>query len=106
MDGSRGGPDRRWGGVPERGAISQTAHSGTSQGLLRPEQGGARSGGKVTCVNCQCGRKEGSVLFNDALNTFYLRLYGRKEGSVLFNDALNTFYLRLYGRKEGRKCFI
>ena len=22
---------------------------------------------------------------------------GRKEGSVLFNDALNTFYLRLYG---------
>ena len=34
----------------------------------------------------------------------------RKEGSVLFNDALNTFYLRLYGVrhmvKEGRKCFI
>ena len=22
---------------------------------------------------------------------------GRKEGYVLFNDALNTFYLRLYG---------
>ena len=53
------------------------------------------------------GRKEGNVLFNDALNTFYLRLYGvrlmvkdhlgRKEGNVLFNDALNTFYLRLYG---------
>ena len=54
-------------------------------------------------------RKEGNVLFNDALNTFYLRLYGvghmvkdhsdseRKEGNVLFNDALNTFYLRLYG---------
>ena len=39
----------------------------------------------------------GNVLFNDALNTFYLRLYGRKEGNVLFNDALNTFYLRLYG---------
>ena len=59
-------------------------------------------------------RKEGNVLFNDALNTFYLRLYGirhivtegRKEGNVLFNDALNTFYLRLYGIrhiKEGRK---
>ena len=42
------------------------------------------------------GRKEGNVLFNDALNTFYLRLYGRKEGNVLFNDTLNTFYLRLY----------
>ena len=22
---------------------------------------------------------------------------GRKKGNVLFNDALNTFYLRLYG---------
>ena len=38
---------------------------------------------------------------------------GRKEGNVLFNDALNTFYLRLYGvghmvknqsdRERGRK---
>ena len=74
--------------------------------------------------------KEGNVLFNDALNTFYLRkemFYLMthsthfvtviwKEGNVLFNDALNTFYLRkemfylmtqlntfylrLYGRKE------
>ena len=56
-------------------------------------------------------RKEGNVLFNDTLNTFYLWLYcvghmikdhsdsenGRKEGNVLFNDTLNTFYLRLYG---------
>ena len=44
---------------------------------------------------------------------------GGKEGSVLFNDTLNTFYLRLYSvghmvkdhsdserGKEGRKCFI
>ena len=51
-------------------------------------------------------RKEGNVLFNDALNTFCLWLYsirGRKEGNVLFNDALNTFCLWLYsirGRKE------
>ena len=50
-----------------------------------------------TNVNLE-GRKEGNVLFNDALNTFYLRLYGReRERNVLFNDALNTFYLRLYG---------
>ena len=43
--------------------------------------------------------KEGNVLFNDALNTFYLRLYcvghmnrgdHNKEGNVLFNDALST----------------
>ena len=40
--------------------------------------------------------RERNVLFNDALNTFYLRLYGR-ERNILFNDALNTFYLRLYG---------
>ena len=25
------------------------------------------------------------------------RKEGKKEGNVLFNDALNTFYLRLYG---------
>ena len=25
------------------------------------------------------------------------RYHKRKEGNVLFNDALNTFYLRLYG---------
>ena len=55
-------------------------------------------------------KKEGNVLFNNALNTFYLRLYGvrhmvknnsdrgrKKEGNILFNDALNTFYLQLYG---------
>ena len=36
------------------------------------------------------------------MNTFNIRSfmtspYFRKEGIVLFNDALNTFYLRLYG---------
>ena len=75
--------------------------------------------------------RERNVLFNYALNTFYLRLYGirhmvkdhsdsekgnplpphglllsiNSKGSficifymhVLFNDALNIFYLRLYG---------
>ena len=40
-------------------------------------------------------KRKGNVLFNDTLNTFYLRLYG--ESIVLFNDTLNTFYLRLYG---------
>ena len=54
------------------------------------------------------GRKE-MFLFNNTLNTFYLRLYGviRKEGNVSFNDALNTFYLWLYGviRKEGNVSF-
>ena len=81
----------------------------------------------------QSRRKEGNVLFNDALDTFYFTegrkerfylmthsthfIYGRKErfyltthsthfilrkeGKVLFNDALNTFYFT-----EGRKGFI
>ena len=53
--------------------------------------------------------RERNVLLNDALNTFYLRLYGirhmvkdhsdseKGERNVLLNDALNFFYLRLYG---------
>ena len=49
--------------------------------------------------------KEGHVLFNDALNTFYLRLYGREEGNFLFNDALNTFLFTVIW-KEGRKFLI
>ena len=49
------------------------------------------------------GRKEGNVLFDNALNTFCLVIW--KEGNVLFDDALNTFYLRLYGRKEGNVLF-
>ena len=32
-----------------------------------------------------------------SLETNLVRAQGRKEGNVLFNDALNTFYLRLYG---------
>ena len=39
--------------------------------------------------------------------TEVIAIVGRKEGNVLFNDALNTFYLRLYGVrhmvKEERK---
>ena len=40
------------------------------------------------------------ICTNSQQNTRYricLVLHGRKEGNVLFNDALNTFYLRLYG---------
>ena len=34
---------------------------------------------------------------NNALEVCNLILLLEKEGNVLFNDALNTFYLRLYG---------
>ena len=38
------------------------------------------------------------LLFNDTPARKTDRLLGRKEGHVLFNDALNTFFnLRLYG---------
>ena len=53
-------------------------------------------------------KKEGNILFNDALNTFYFTVIwkeGRKEGNILFNDALNTFYFTVIW-KEGRKCVI
>ena len=43
------------------------------------------------------GRKEGNVLFNDALNTFYLRLYG--VGHIMVKDHSDSER----GRKEGRK---
>ena len=37
----------------------------------------------------------GSILHGRGM--WYPDAYKRKEGNVLFNDALNTFYLRLYG---------
>ena len=40
--------------------------------------------------------REGNVLFNDTLNTFYLWLYG--IGHILNEgNTLNTFYLWLFG---------
>ena len=38
-----------------------------------------------------------SVIIKCRLKTVIQWQHGRKEGNVLFNDALNTFYLRLYG---------
>ena len=62
--------------------------------------------------------RERNVLFNDTLNTFYLRLYGEREmfylmthsthyftviwgeRNVLFNDTLNTFFYGYMGRER------
>ena len=41
------------------------------------------------------GRKE--MFYLTTHSTHFIYGYGRKEGNVLFNDTLNTFYLRLYG---------
>ena len=40
----------------------------------------------ITSMNC-----------NDAFNINFVLSANTKERNVLFNDALNTFYLRLYG---------
>ena len=45
------------------------------------------------CI-CNIGVRQGEHL---SPLLFAIFLNGRKEGNVLFNDALNTFYLRLYG---------
>ena len=45
-----------------------------------------------------CGSRKLLVLLNAIANLCPENRYeGRKEGNVLFNDAHNTFYLRLYG---------
>ena len=86
------------------GILCTRTPRGRHHSNLTHKQGG-RGGGERE------REREINVLFNDALNTFYLRLYGvshmvkdhsdsekgEKERNVLFNDALNTFYLRLYG---------
>ena len=33
----------------------------------------------------------------NTISCYFFEMSGRKEGNVLFNDALNTFYLWLYG---------
>ena len=112
-----------------------TSHPSTCRCPTKPTSRPRTLDPSSAARNSILNRKEGNVLLNDALNTFYLRLYGvrhivkdhsdsernegrkcficsvvridlnmsrphwatRKEGNVLFNAALNTFYLRLYG---------
>ena len=62
----------------------------------------------------KCFRVNGLFLKYGVNNCCITFIYSnRKEGNVLFNDALNTFYLRLYGvrttqiaRDETRCCHI
>ena len=59
-------------------------------------------------------RKEGKVLFNYTINTFYIRLYcvrgkeGRKERFYLMTLSTRFIYGYMVSeeRKEGRKGFI
>ena len=41
------------------------------------------------------GRNEMFYLTTHSTHFIYGYNYGKKEGNILFNDALNTFYLRL-----------
>ena len=40
--------------------------------------------------------KEGNVLFNDTLNILFTVIWKEGRKCFIFNDALNTLYLRLY----------
>ena len=44
-----------------------------------------------------CNQTKDSIIVLICLLSSIHYVLGRKEGNVLFNDALNTFYLRLYG---------
>ena len=55
--------------------------------------------------------KEGNVLFNDALNTFYLRLYGVEHMVEDHSDSERGNPLPPHGllfpiKREREKCFI
>ena len=52
-----------------------------------------RTLGQLNVFICYTGRKE--LFYLTTHSTHFI--YGYMEGNVLFNDALNTFYLRLYG---------
>ena len=69
--------------VQQRGPTPCPAHRRVllppGHGLRRPQadqEGLAVSTHSLLSVEASSGRKEGNVLFNDALNAFYLRLYG------------------------------
>ena len=81
---------------------------------------------QMVSVSVHEGRREGNVLFNDALNTFYLRLYGVRHmvkdhsdsergsplpphGLLFLINSKGSFICKCSAvkyRKEGRKCFI
>ena len=55
-------------------------------------------------------RKEGNIIHSQLLKkkrrkqySFTITEKGRKETNILFNDALNTFYLRLYGIRQATR---
>ena len=50
------------------------------------------------------GERERNVLFNDALNTFYLRLYGREREMFYLTTHSTHFIYGYMGERE--KCFI
>ena len=54
------------------------------------------------------GRKEMFYLTTHSTHFIYgyMASERRKEGNVLFNDTLNTFYLRLYGVGLSTKCLF
>ena len=62
--------------IPQTSGHSRMVHRYWSSGWKRNSSIRLPSGIDPTTHRTINGRKEGNVLFNDALNTFYLRLYG------------------------------
>ena len=58
-----------------------------SHGEVAIQEVGSRSGQAPESQFSPEGRKEGNVLFNDALNTFYLRLYGVRHMVKYHSDS-------------------
>ena len=82
-----------------RGALAGTRNSSmgppcridptTHRTLSEPSYHGATSRSSWNCIPRRSPFRLGNARKSHGT--------GRKEGNVLFNDALNTFYLRLYG---------
>ena len=68
---------------------------------------GFRSSPLAWSTSCRGGK---GMVYLKTHSTHFIYGYmavQQTEGNGLFNDALNTFYLRLYGSTtNGRKCFI
>ena len=52
------------------------------------------------------GERERNVLFNDTLNTFYLRLYGVRHMVKDHSDSERGNPLPPHREREREKCFI
>ena len=56
---------------------------------------------KIKTKQCYVNVKTKPMSLN--INNYRTSIFQKKEGNVLFNDTLNTFYLQLYGIRHMEK---